>query len=156
MKVVIDTNILINAAGDESSHAFRIVREVIEERLLAYANHQTMSENRQILRKLVKDRVYREMLEEYFRKLKVVKSSSLKSLPSGGGGMGGGREDLKLFQSAIAARADYLITEDREVLEVEKYQGTEVITPRDFWIKYQGETGNDSVWEDWTKIILGK
>ena len=33
MKVVIDTNILINASNDESSSAFRILKEVIEVRL---------------------------------------------------------------------------------------------------------------------------
>ena len=75
MKVVIDTNILINAASDESSYAFRIIKEVIEGRVEAYATHQTMSENRQILRKLVRDREYRELLEEYFRKLKEAEDS---------------------------------------------------------------------------------
>ena len=60
MRVVIDTNILIGGAGDESSYAFKIIKEVIEGRIEAYANHQTMSENRQMLRKLVKDRAYRE------------------------------------------------------------------------------------------------
>src|SRR3990167_7640331 len=144
MKVVIDTNILINAAGDEESRAFKILKEVIEGRIEAFATHQTMSENRQMLRKLISDREFRELVEEHFRKLNVTKPPL--NLPPSRPGSGQGEkergwivsdpEDNKLFESIAASGAEYLISEDKEVLAVESYHGCEVITPKDFWTKY--------------------
>lgn len=148
MKVVIDTNILINAAGDESSYAYKILREVIEGRLVASATHQTMSENRQMLRKLVRDREYREMLEEYFRRLNVTKTYKPVNVVSD-------PEDNKLFESVAASGAEYLISEDREVLAAENYHGCEMITPNDFWAKYQSNRDDGSAWGDWTKMVMG-
>ena len=149
MRVVIDTNILIGGAEDESSYAFKIIKEVIEGRLEAYANHQTMSENRQMLRKLVRDREYRVALEEFFRKLNIVKTYRGIEVVSD-------PEDNKLIESAVSAGADYLITNDREVLEVGDYHGTEVITPEEFWAKYKNNDDSDSAWRDWGKMLLEK
>lgn len=148
MKVVIDTNILINAAGDESSYAFKILNEVIAGRLEAYATHQTMSENRQMLRKLVRDREYRELLEEYFRRLNVVKAYRPLNVVAD-------PEDNKLFESAAASGAEYLISEDREVLGVENYHGCAAITPKDFWLKYKDISDDNSAWSDWSRAVLG-
>lgn len=147
-KVVIDTNILINASSDESSYAFRIVKEVIEGRLEAFATHQMMSENRQMLRKLVRDREYKETLEEFFRRLQIVKLYENLHIVTD-------EEDNKLFESARACQADYIISEDREVLAVGDYKGTEIITPQDFWTKYQGEKDDGSAWQDWGKMLMG-
>lgn len=148
MKVVIDTNILINAAGDEESHAFKILEEVIQGRLEAFATHQTMSENRQMLRKLVRDREYREMLEEYFRKLNVTKVYKPMNVVSD-------EEDNKLFESIAASGAEYLISEDKEVLAVEEYHGAQVVTPAEFWAKYRAESDDGSAWSDFTKMLMG-
>jgi len=148
MKVVIDTNILINAAGDEESRAFKILKEVIEGRIEAFATHQTMSENRQMLRKLISDREFRELVEEYFRKLnvtKVYKPVDVVSDP----------EDNKLFESIAASGAEYLISEDKEVLAVENWHGCEVITPAEFWAKYKNSSDDGSAWGDFTKMLMG-
>ncbi|MDP3993492.1 MAG: putative toxin-antitoxin system toxin component, PIN family [bacterium] len=149
MRVVIDTNILIGGADDESSHAFKIIKEVIDGRIEAFANHQTMSENRQMLRKLVKDREYRELLEEFFRKLNIVKTYKAVNVVSD-------PEDNKLIESAVSAGAEYLITNDKEVLDIDEYHGTKIITPEEFWSKYQNEKGDDSAWSDWGKMIMGE
>ncbi len=147
MKVVIDTNILINASNDESSIAYRIIKEVIEGRVEAYASHQTMGENRQMLRKLVRDREYRQLLEDYFSRLNIVKPYQKLEIVSD-------EEDNKLFESAAASNADYLITKDQLVLDVEKFRNTLVVTPEDFWAKYQNSE-EDSTWQNWSKMLLG-
>jgi hypothetical protein len=149
MRVVIDTNILINASNDELSYAFRIIKEVIEGRLTAFATHQTMSENRQMLRKLVRDREYRELVEEFFRNLKIVKPYQHLEIVADS-------EDNKLFESAAASDADYLISEDKEVLEVGQFRKTEVVSPREFWTKYQNENNGNSAWNDWSRMLMGK
>lgn len=147
MRVVIDTNILINAAGDENSYAFRIINGVIAGRLEAFATHQTMSENRQMLRKLVKEREYRILLEDFFRRLKIVKVYERLRVVTD-------EEDNKLLESAVASGADYLITADREVLDIGEYHGTKVVTPQEFWAKYQSD--DDSKWGEWSRMVMGK
>ena len=147
MKVVIDTNILIGGADDESSVAYKIIEEVIAGRLDAYATHQTMGENRQMLRKLVRDRNYRERLEEFFRKLKIVKVYKPLHVVAD-------EEDNKLFESAASSGAEYLVSQDRAVLDVEEYHRTKVVTPQDFWAIYKSDKGG-SAWSDWSKMIMG-
>ena len=102
-----------------------------------------------MLRKLVKDREYREALEEFFRRLNIVKTYKGVNVVSDS-------EDNKLIESAVSAGADYLITNDREVLDIDEYHETKIITPEKFWVKYQNERGDDSVWADWSKMIMGK
>ena len=162
MKVVIDTNILINAAGDEESRAFKILKEVIEGRIEAFATHQTMSENRQMLRKLISDREFRELVEEYFRVLNITKPRLNLPLPAEGGQgekesgwVVSDPEDNKLFESIAASGAEYLISEDKEVLAVENWHGCEVITPAEFWAKYKNSSDDGSAWGDFTKMLMG-
>lgn len=148
MKVVIDTNILINGSADENSLTFRIIKEVIEGRLEAYANHQTMSENRHMLRNVVKDREYKQLLEDYFRRLNIVQATKKLNVVSD-------PEDNKLFESAAAVAADYLVSQDNEVLAVEEFGVTKVVSPKEFWGIYNGRKEADSGWGDWTRMLMG-
>lgn len=148
MKVVIDTNILISGAADESSVAFKIIKEVIDGRIEAFATHQTMGENRQMLRKLVRDREYRELLEEYFRNLQIVKVFQHLHVVAD-------EEDNKLIESAASSGADYLITNDKEVLVLENYHNTKIVPPDEFWATYKNQTDDGSAWSDWAKMLMG-
>ena len=147
-KVVIDTNIIVAGANDESSLAFKIINEVIEGRLQAFATHQTMSENRQMLRKLVRDREYKTLLEDFFTNLQIVQIYQHLNVVAD-------PEDNKLVESAVSSGADFLITNDKEVLDVEEYHGTKVVTPQEFWAKYKNDADSGSGWSDWTKMLMG-
>lgn len=147
MKIVIDTNIIIAGADDENSHAYKIIQEVIAGRIEAFATHQTMSENRQMLRKLVRDREYKIFLEDFFSKLQIVKIYQHLNIVSD-------PEDNKLIESCVASGANYLITNDREVLDVDEYHGAKIITAQEFWGIYKKADGDDS-WSDWTKMMMG-
>jgi len=148
MRVVIDTNILIGGADDENSHSFKIIKEVIDGRLRAFVTHQTMKENKLLLRKSVKDWEYKELLSEYFRRLKIVRRKVKLDVV-------GDKEDNKLFESAVSSGAKYLITSDREVLDIGEYEGVEVINPERFWTRYQNEGDSGSIWSEWAKMVLG-
>lgn len=41
-------------------------------------------------------------------------------------------KDLPVLGTAVAAAADYLITGDRHLLELKKYRGSKIVSPRDF------------------------
>jgi uncharacterized protein len=41
-------------------------------------------------------------------------------------------DDDNIIACAVAARADYLVTGDSDLLEIKSYKDTKIITPRDF------------------------
>ncbi|MBI5198437.1 MAG: putative toxin-antitoxin system toxin component, PIN family [Nitrospirae bacterium] len=41
-------------------------------------------------------------------------------------------DDDNIIACAVAAKADYLVTGDSDLLEIKKYHGVKIITPRDF------------------------
>jgi putative PIN family toxin of toxin-antitoxin system len=40
--------------------------------------------------------------------------------------------DDNIITCALAAKADYLVTGDRDLLEIKNYQGIKILSPRDF------------------------
>lgn len=41
-------------------------------------------------------------------------------------------DDNNIIACAMAAKADYLVTGDSDLLEIKNYQGVKIVTPRDF------------------------
>lgn len=148
MKVVLDTNVLIDGFKDEYSYAKRIIDEIIAGRIEAFANHQTLRENRFILNKLIENSEYKKELDHFFgkvvgvdnpRKIRVVEDP----------------EDNKILESAVVAEADYLITEDNHLLSLSPFEGVNIVAPISFWKTYEEETGEDP-WQKWIKFVSGK
>lgn len=148
MKVVLDTNVLIDGFKDEYSYQKRIIDEIIHGRIEAFANRQTLRENRFILTKIVDDYAYRKELEEFFTQIVPVDNKRQVHIVAD-------PEDSKIVESAVEAAADYLITEDKALLELSPYQKVKIVTPIEFWSIYEEETGDDP-WKKWIKFVSGK
>lgn len=147
MKVVLDTNVLIDAFRDEYSYQKRIIDEIIHGRLEAFANRQTLRENHLILKRLIEDEQYKRELDDLFAQIGVVENHRTVHIVSD-------REDNKILESAVEARADYLITEDHALLEIKEYQGVKIVEPVVFWKMYEELT--DDPWAKWVKFVSGK
>ncbi len=144
MKIVLDTNVLINGFKDDYSFEKRIIDEVLEGKLQAYANRQTLRENRLISSQLIDNDEYRHQLDDLFSKIHwVVNRRQIHVVDD--------PEDNKILESAVEAEADYLITSDNDLLKLKAYQDIEIVTPSQFWSKYKDE-GND-LWKQWTNFI---
>ena len=148
MKVVLDTNVLIDGLKDEYSYQKRIINEVIAGQLEAFANRQTLQENRLITRQLVDNPDYEKQLNDFFtqvnwvynpRNIHVVRDA----------------EDNKILASAVEAKADYLITSDNDLLEIEKYEQVKIVNPTEFWARYKDEEGDD-LWKKWSGFLTGR
>ncbi len=148
MKVVLDTNVLIDGLKDEYSYQKRIINEVIAGQLEAFANRQTLQENRLITRQLVDNPDYEKQLNDFFtqvnwvynpRNIHVVRDA----------------EDNKILASAVEAKADYLITSDNDLLSIEKYENVKIVNPTEFWARYKDEEGDD-LWKKWSGFLTGK
>ena len=145
MRVVIDTNLLIDGAGDDFNYGNRIIDEVIAGRVQAFANRATLKENRLLASLKIKDVKYLEKLEEFFSAIKQVKSDKRLNIVED-------KEDNKLVESAVTAKVDFLISADRHLLKLENYGRIQMVTPQEFWNKYEDQSG--SAWKNWVDQFI--
>ncbi|MDB4940204.1 MAG: hypothetical protein JWO40_629 [Candidatus Doudnabacteria bacterium] len=147
MKVVLDTNVLISGFKDEYSYQKQIIDEIIAGRIEAYANHQTVRENKLILNNLIQEDSYKRELDSFFSQVNsVINRRQIRVVSD--------PEDNKILESAVEAKADYLITEDQALLELDPFQGIKIVPPIVFWKNYEEGQGNDP-WAKWIKFVSG-
>jgi uncharacterized protein len=141
-KVVIDTNVLLDADFDELSYTNKIVEAVIAGEIEAYANRETKNENKLLARRVERSKEHSEKLDRFFAALLPVDSLDLEVVE-------GDQEDNKILASAVAA---YLITSDRHLLSLGDYQGVAIVRPGVFWHRYQDDQGQN--WLNFIKDFL--
>ncbi len=147
MKVVLDTNVIIDGIKDEYSYEKQIIDAVRSGDIEAFANLQTIQENKLIMRRLVENPEYEKEINEFFTMVKQVRNPRQIHVVKD-------REDNKILESAVEARADYLITRDNDLLSLENYGEVEIITPTQFWTRYK-EDSNDT-WKEWAGFFSSK
>jgi len=145
LKIVIDTNLLIDGADDFYHYGNRIIDLVISGRVEAYANKQTLKENKFLVGKKVTDPGYLKKLEYFFDVLKPVENIERLDVVEDDS------EDNKILESAVAANADYLVSSDRHLLRIEKFKGIRIVTPAGFWKLYEDEGEG---WAKWIKNFI--
>lgn len=144
MKVVLDTNVLIDGFRDDYSYEKQIIDGVREGKIEAFANRQTLQENKLILSRLVDSPQYERELNDFFSQINmVVNRRNIHVVRD--------PEDNKILESAVEASAEYLITKDSDLLELKRYEGVEILSPQAFWVRYKDE-GTD-LWQQWTNFI---
>ncbi len=147
MKVVLDTNVLINGLKDDYSYEKKIIDAVIAGEIEAYANRQTLQENKLIVHQLIDNPEYEQDLNNFFGQVNwVVNRRQVRIVED--------PEDNKILESAVEAQADYLISSDNALLKIGEYEGIKVVNPSAFWVMYKDE-GAD-LWKQWTNFISKK
>jgi len=149
MKVVIDTNVLISSTEDDLSSSKKIVDEVIAGKIQVYLSDQTMRENKLLLSKIVPNPQQKRFLEDYFAQIQYVRPVRRISVCHDDS------EDNKFFEVADTANAEYIISNDRHLLDVGEFEGIKVVKPDEFWYEYRVCSGDSTEWRDEMKSILG-
>jgi putative PIN family toxin of toxin-antitoxin system len=147
MKVVLDTNVLIDGVKDEYSYEKRIIDAVIAGEIEAYANRQTMQENKLIMSQLIDNPEYEKQVRDFFGQLNYVvnrRNISVVRDP----------EDNKILESAVEAGAEYLVTRDNDLLRLGSYEEIKIVNPSEFWVKYNDD--DNSLWNQWASFIKQK
>ena len=145
IRIVLDTNVLIDASVDPYRYANRIIDLVISGQIEAYANSETLRENKFLAHKKIADQSYLRKLEYYFDQVRPVETQITNKVLED-------PEDDKILASALIARADYLITADNHLLKLEKVRRVRIIRPNEFWSRY--EEGTDQGWINWLKSFI--
>ncbi len=146
LRVVLDTNVLINAQKGAGSYPQRILDLVKLGKIKALISHQVRRENELIVKRLVKDQIFKQEILAFLNSAEKVEPELVPAMLED-------PEDHKLLDAAVGGRAQFLITEDRHLLEVGEWDGVKVIKPVVFWQWWEAEQGGG--WQDWVKNIFG-
>lgn len=145
MKLVIDTNILIDAKTDYYHYANRIIDLVISGEVEAFANSAMLVENERMTKKKIFDPGHLKKLEYYFSALNLIESQERLDMVEDD------PQDNKILETALAASADYLITSDNHLLKLEKFKKTKIVRPAEFWSRWEEEGEG---WVRWLKNFI--
>lgn len=140
MKIVIDTNSLIDASSDDYNFGNRIIDEVIAGKIEAFANRATLAENRLMASKKITDQIYLRKLNNFFDSLQMVDSGNRLDVVED-------PEDNKILESAYASDSRFLITSDNHLLKIGEFKGIKILPPAAFWKTYEEEHGLG--WKNW-------
>ncbi len=144
MKIVLDTNVLINGFKDEYSYEKRIINAVISGEITAFANRQTLRENKLITTQLIENESYQKDLQKLFSQINwVINRRQIRIVSD--------PEDNKILESAVEAGAEYLITSDNDLLSLGSYEKIQITNPSQFWAKFKDE--GMALWKQWVNFI---
>lgn len=148
IKIVLDTNVLINGVQDEASYANRIINLCRNKKALAVLNRPLLKENKLKTRELIKEKKYKESLEDFYHQAKMVPHKTHLKV------VNWDKEDNKLIEAAIDGQASFIITEDNDLLYLGEHQNIKMVTPQEFWHYYQDEESDATEWQDWAKNLF--
>ncbi|MBI1282113.1 MAG: putative toxin-antitoxin system toxin component, PIN family [Anaerolineaceae bacterium] len=131
VKAVIDTQLFLRAAINPNSLAFKIIFDLDEQYTLV-ASKAIISEVRNVLYRWelrikfphLTDRIAERLLSAFAR-AEVVEPDNVPSVSRD-------PKDDKFIACAVAAKANYIISEDKDLLVLNPYQGIQIINALDF------------------------
>ncbi len=124
--MVLDTNVFIAAYFNRKSASARIIDLCLENKHKLIFSPRLRKELRLILKNVRAEREFREKIRSLFVNASKVKPTkkvfTVKEDP----------EDNKFLECALEGEADYLITSDRHLLELEEFAQTKICKPTQF------------------------
>jgi len=130
IKVVLDTNVFISALFWKGA-PYQIFKRILEGAILNFISPQILEELKERLLKKFKlpPEKVKEFLEIIVFNSQIVypkkKVNIVKKDP----------EDNKILECALEAKASFVISGDGHLLEIKKYKGIKIISPKEFLSK---------------------
>lgn len=134
LRVVVDTNVLISGLfGIKDSPSSQILLGIRTQKIILVTSPAILEEigdiiNRERIVKLTKmstnERV--DFMDKLIERSDVTTGKQLSQI------VGRDIKDDKFLACAVEAKADYIITGDRDLLVLEEYEGIKIVTPREF------------------------
>ncbi len=145
MRIVVDTNVLIDGFQDDNSSEAKLIDAVRSGSLTAVATPKVIKEYRLILGRLISDKEYRSRIEEFLFMLEETEPEYVDIRIDD-------EEDMKFLEAAVGGEADIVVTSDRHLLDVGEVDGVRIITPEEAWRKAEDELGGS---DEWHGIVEG-
>jgi putative PIN family toxin of toxin-antitoxin system len=150
MKVVIDTNVLIDATTDLSSYAHQVIVLAVEGKAKAVASRRIEDEYRALIVRAANKQA-RAALEDFFDCVERVRVHERVDVRAED------YDDQKFLDCAGAAGAEFIITNDHHLLDLGISGSTKIVTPKEFIALFQSSQDPEGKgeWTSWVKQILG-
>jgi len=123
--VVIDTNLIIAGRWKRNSSSNRIIDKVIEGNIDAVYTTKTKNENLYILEKVKAPKDYIDKILKFYRISKKVYSKRKITACRD-------KADNRFLEAAVAGKADYIISSDRDLLDLKEFEGIKILKPGAF------------------------
>ena len=127
MRVVFDTNVFISAFATEGVCSVLLKRARLKEFEL-FVCSVVINEVKSVLKQ--KFKVEEEIIREVVELIK--ESSEPVSIVEKVEGVCRDGDDDLILSCAVSACADYLVSGDKDLLEVKKYENIKIVSPKDF------------------------
>lgn len=146
MRFVFDTNVLIDGFQDDFSAQAKLIDAVRDGEITALVIPKVMNEYRLILRRLISDPVYKDRIEDFFTMTEMVNSADADVVIDD-------QEDYKFIQTALGGQAEYIVTNDRHLLDIGEVEDIRMVSPKEAWQLVQDETSGGS--GEWSSFVQG-
>ncbi len=126
MRVVIDTNLMIAGRFSPKSSSSRILEMCTEQQgIEAVYSPQIKNENLFILEKVKPGPDFIHRVIRFYSRATLIRPKERVRLCED-------RDDDKYFEAALAGKADYIISNDRHLLDHDGWRGIRVVKPGEF------------------------
>ena len=131
MKIVIDTNVVISAAFFGGIPR-KVIDLVIDENVKAYTNTAILTEYEVTAFRMVtkkKGHINQKFFDQFMDKVEVIDAVTVVDICRD-------PDDNKFIACAVDAKAVYIVSGDKDLLTVEKYDEIEIVTAKEFYEQY--------------------
>jgi uncharacterized protein len=146
MRVVFDTNVLLDALQDDFSASARLVDAVVQGDIDALITPAVRKEYTAIAKRWAEQEEAGRLIEEFVEHAHEVSGTRVEEATDD-------PEDIKFLQAAVGGDADAIVTSDRHLLDVGSVNGVRIMTPQELWTVFEEETGGSSNWEQFARGI---
>ena len=131
MKIVVDTNVVISGIFFGGNPRM-IIEAVVDGDIDAFATVDIIEEYAKIIERMV-DNKHKDLdqgfLSTLFMSLNVIKSDSVIDVCRDA-------DDNKFIECAVDAKALYIVSGDSDLLDIQEYDGIQIMTAKEFCDRY--------------------
>ncbi|MFH1403570.1 MAG: putative toxin-antitoxin system toxin component, PIN family [Candidatus Altiarchaeota archaeon] len=132
--IVVDTNLFIAGRWNPRSSSNSIIDLVLEDKVNAVYTFEIKDENLFILEKVKPGKEYLDKVIRYYQHArKVVPARRVSLCPD--------KSDNRFLEAAEAAGADYIVTSDHHLLDLDVFSGARIVKPSEFMRIFEGSEG---------------
>ena len=131
MRIVVDTNVVISGIFF-GGNPRKIVEAIADGGIDAYATIEIMDEYMGIIDSMIERKqghLNQSILSPLFSSMKIIEHKSAISVSRD-------PDDDKFIECAVDARALYIVSGDKDLLDIHDYEGIQIITAKEFCENY--------------------
>ena len=131
MRIVIDTNVVISGTFF-GGYPRKIIECISKNQFSAYASAEIISEYEEIVDEMIirkQGKLRRDILAPFIAKLHLIEPTTVSNICRD-------PDDNKFIECAIDSKALYIVSGDKDLLDIANYEGIQMITAADFCKEY--------------------